>query len=158
MSGHAGSPNKEGKAHSSRASSAVHDNVKGTISDALAHIFNLCIDQGYFPDELKLGRITPIHKKGSKSLISNYRPVCNLSPFSKIFERIVYNRMVEFIDKFNIFSPTQYGFRKEMGTETALVDFTDYIYKGLTKKLNVCTRLFCFKNLNICWQRLRVSC
>ena len=45
--------------------------------------------------------------------------------------------MVEFMDKFNIFVPTQYGFRKKIGAETALVDFTDYIYKGLTNKQNV---------------------
>ena len=82
--------------------------------------FNICVKQGYFPDELKLGRITPIHKKGSKKLVSNYRPVCNLSPFSKIFERVVYNRMLEFIDRNNIFSTSQFGFRKEMGSETAL--------------------------------------
>ena len=45
--------------------------------------------------------------------------------------------MLEYIEKFNIFSSTQFGFRKEMGTETALVEFTDFIHKGLTKKHNV---------------------
>ena len=120
-------------------SAAVLEDTKHMISDILSHIFNLCIEQGYFPEELKLGRITPIHKKGSKTVINNYRPVCNLSPFSKIFERIVYNRMLEFINKNHIFSTTQYGFRKEMGTETALIDFTDFIYKGLTKRHNVGT-------------------
>ena len=118
-------------------SSAVLDNVKGIISPHLANIYNLCIDQGYFPDELKLGRITPVHKKGCKFQVNNYRPVCNLSPFSKILERIIYNRMLEFIDKFNLFSPSQFGFRKNMGTETALIDFIDYIQKGLTKKHSV---------------------
>ena len=118
-------------------SSAVLECVKDVISHHLSNIFNLCLNQGYFPDELKLGRITPIHKKGSKLLVNNYRPVCNLSPFSKIFERIVYNRMLEYIQKFNVFSKTQFGFRKEMGTETALVEFTDFIHKGLSKRSNV---------------------
>ena len=118
-------------------SSAVLENVKGIISDALAHIFNLCIEQGYFPCELKVGRITPIHKKGNKNLVINYRPVCNLSPFSKIFERIIYDRMLEYLNRFNIISSTQYGFRKEMGTETALIDFTNFIHTGLTKKHHV---------------------
>ena len=72
-------------------------------------------------------------------MISNYRPVCNLSPFSKIFERIIHNRMLEFIKKNKIFSTTQYGFRKEMGTETALIDFTDFIHQGLLKRHNVGT-------------------
>ena len=115
-------------------STAVLDNVKSTISPYLVNIFNLCINQGYFPDELKVGRITPIHKKGCKFLVNNYRPVCNLSPFSKIFERIIYNRMIDFIERFNILSQTQNGFRKGMGTENALIDFVDFIHKGFTKK------------------------
>lgn len=110
-------------------SSSVLENVKDSISDILAYIFNLCVEQGYFPDELKLGRITPIHKKGSKKLVSNYRPVCNLSPFSKIFERVVYNRMLEFIDRNNIFSTSQFGFRKEMGTETTLLNLRTFYTK-----------------------------
>ena len=118
-------------------STAVLEDEKHVISNILSNIFNLCVTQGYFPEELKLGRITPIFKKGSKSLIDNYRPVCNLSPFSKIFEKIVHNRMLEFIDKNNIFSNTQFGFRKEMGTETALVDFTDFIHQRLLKRHNV---------------------
>ena len=84
-----------------------------------------------------VGCITSIFKKGDKSSISNYRPVCSLSPFSKIFERIVYNRMVDFITKYNIFAETQYGFRKNKSTESALLDFTNYIHEGLTKNLNV---------------------
>ena len=107
------------------------------ISKPLLHIFNLSIQQGYFPTELKLGCITPIFKKGDKFSISNYRPVCSLSPFSKIFERILYNKMLDYIIKFNVFSDTQYGFRKNKSTETALLDFTNYIYEGLSKKLNV---------------------
>ena len=118
-------------------STAVLEDAKHVISNILSNIFNLCVTQGYFPEELKLGRITPIFKKGSKSLFDNYRPVCNLSPFSKIFEKIVHNRMLEFIDKNNIFSNTQFGFRKEMGTETALVDFTDFIHQRLLKRHNV---------------------
>ena len=94
-------------------SAAVLEDTKHIISGILSNIFNLCVVQGYFPEELKLGRITPIHKKGSKTVINNYRPVCNLSPFSKIFERIVYNRMLEFINKNNVFSTTQYGFRRK---------------------------------------------
>ena len=118
-------------------SAAVLEDTKYIISKILSDIFNMCVTQGYFPDELKLGRITPIFKKGSRTVINNYRPVCNLSPFSKIFEKIVHNRMLDFIKRNNIFSSSQYGFRKDMGTETALIDFTDFIYQGLLKRHNV---------------------
>ena len=60
-----------------------------------------------------------------------------MSPFSKIFERIIYDRMIEFIDKFNIFSKSQFGFRKNMSTETALINFVEFVHKGLTAKHNV---------------------
>ena len=118
-------------------SSAVLEEVSSTISPYLTDIFNSCIHQGYFPRELKLGRITPVHKKGCKLSTMNYRPICNLSPFSKIFERIMYNRMLDFIKKCNIFSSAQFGFQKDMGTENALIEFVEYIQIGLTKRNNV---------------------
>ena len=114
-------------------SSAVLENIKSTISPHLTNIYNLCINQGYFPNELKIGRITPVHKKGCKYSVSNYRPICSLSPFSRILEKIVNNRMLEFIEKYNIFSSSQYGFRKGMGTEAALTNFIKYIHNSLTK-------------------------
>ena len=82
-----------------QVSTDILKEINSGISGPLLHIFNLCIRDGYFPTELKLGCITPIFKKGDKYSMSNYRPVCSLSPFSKIFERIIYNRMLEFINK-----------------------------------------------------------
>ena len=115
-------------------STLVLKECKSVLSDILVFIFNLCVSQGYFPSELKTGCITPIHKSGSKNCINNYRPVCSLSPFSKIFERVIYNRMIEYIENNNIFSNTQYGFRKGLSTENALVHFIDEVHKGLQNR------------------------
>ena len=82
-----------------KISSSVLKQSKSIISDILVFIFNLCITQGYFPTELKTGCLTPIFKSGSKNYVYNYRPVCSLSPFSKIIERVTYNRMIDFIEK-----------------------------------------------------------
>ena len=112
-------------------------NIKSDISTTLANVFNLCTDQGYFPDELKTGCITPVYKKGEKSDVSNYRPVCTLSPFSKIFERLIYSRMLKFIEKYDLLSNTQFGFRSNLSTESALLKFNDFVHKGLTLKQNV---------------------
>ena len=60
-------------------STLVLKEVKSIISDLLSYIYNLCIGQGYFPDELKIGCITPIYKKGDRHNIENYRPICSLS-------------------------------------------------------------------------------
>ena len=105
------------------------------LAPIIAHILNLCTHQGYFPQELKKGCITPIFKGGNKEIINNYRPVCSLSPMSKIMEKVIYNRMIKFIDKYNILSTQQYGLRKNMGTDTALINYTDTILKGLNDKL-----------------------
>ena len=80
-------------------STTVLESCKHIISPILSHIINLCLNDGYFPEELKLGCITPIFKKGDNDLIENYRPVCSLSPFSKIIERVIYDRMISFIKK-----------------------------------------------------------
>ena len=118
-------------------STLVLKDVRFTISNSLSKIYNLCIENGYFPEELKIGCITPVFKKGDKTEVSSYRPVCSLSSFSKIFERIVYNRMLQFIEKHDILSKTQFGFRKNVSTETALINFIDFVHKGLTAKHNV---------------------
>ena len=107
---------------------------KTILSEVLAHIFNNCISDGYFPFELKEGCITPIYKGGTKTELNNYRPVCSLPSFSKIFERILYDRMITYIEKNNILSKTQYGFRKGLSTENAIINFIDKIHTGLESR------------------------
>ena len=108
---------------------SVLESCKHIISPILCHLINLCVQQVYFPDNLKTGCITPIFKKGDKEKVNNYRPVCSLSPLSKIIEKAINNRMVKYLDKFKLFSETQFGFRKNMGTENALLNYIDNIQK-----------------------------
>ena len=64
-----------------------------SIVEPLSIIFNNCINQSMFPNIWKKSNISPIHKKGDKQIINNYRPV-SLFPFcGKIFERIVFNSL-----------------------------------------------------------------
>ena len=107
------------------------------ISEPLSFIFNLCINQGYFPIELKSGCITPTYKKGEHTNIENYRPVCSLSQFSKIFEKVIYHQMINYIEKNNIITNSQFGFRANKSTESALIDLVDFVHKGLTNKSNI---------------------
>ena len=107
---------------------------KHIITPILCHLINLFVQQGYFPDNLKTGCITPIYKKGDREKVNNYRPVCSLSPLSKIIEKVINNRMVEYLDKYRLLSKTQYGFRKNMGTENALLNYIDFLQKELNDK------------------------
>ena len=89
--------------------------------------FNQSIILGIFPDKLKYAKVIPIHKKGSPTDPSNYRPISLLSIFSKIFEKLMHKRLYEFLDKMNIFYSLQFGFRKKHSTNHALISMTESI-------------------------------
>lgn len=106
------------------------------ISEVLADIFNQCIIKETFPQKLKLAKIKPIFKKGDKLNPENYRPISLLPVFSKVFERILYNRLLQFLDKCNILNRNQFGFRKGRSTTCAVFEFTDSVLKALDNNSN----------------------
>ena len=63
------------------------------LCEPLKYLFNLSIVKGIFPDDLKIAKVTPIYKANNSSNISNYRPISVQSYFSKMLERIMYNRL-----------------------------------------------------------------
>ena len=91
---------------------------KDYIDFPLSHIFNLCLSSGTFPLKMKLSVIKPIHKKNNITIISNYRPISILSQLSKMLEKILYNRLIQFIQNNNIINTTQYGFLKKRSNYT----------------------------------------
>jgi len=68
------------------------------ISSPLTYICNRMLSSGIFPTRLKFAEVKPIFKKGDKNDTSNYRPVSLLTSFSKIFERVIYNRLYHHIN------------------------------------------------------------
>ena len=72
------------------------------------------------PVELKIARVVPLFKAGDKSIFSNYRPISVLPSFSKILEKLVYNRLIDYLSKYKILSDNQFGSRKQHSTEYAL--------------------------------------
>ena len=97
----------------------------------IPHIFNISLQQGVFPNELKVARVIPLFKSGNTMLFSNYRPVSVLSVFSKIFERIMYNRLLKFINQHNILYDYQFGFRGDHSPNLALLFLVDKISNAL---------------------------
>ena len=65
------------------------------------------------PDDLKIAKFIPVYKSDDKKIVSNYRPVSVLPAFSKILEKIVYNRLLDFINQHNLLSKAQYVFWKK---------------------------------------------
>ena len=107
-----------------------------SIIKPLSIIFNNCITEGYFPLLWKKGNIIPIHKKGSKQEITNYRPISLLPIFSKIFERIIFNALYNYIHQNNYFNPNQSGFRSGDSYIHQLISITHGIHKTFDENLS----------------------
>ena len=101
------------------------------LAPCISNIINVSFLEGIFPDCLKSARVIPLHKKGSTSDPSNYRPISTLPFLSKLFEKAMYNRMVKFLNKFNIISPNQFGFRQNSSANDAILTFTTQIHGAI---------------------------
>ena len=106
-----------------------------TISDVLAHIFNNSITTGIVPSFLKEAYVTPIFKAGDKHDCTNYRPISILPSISKLLEKIVYNRIFDFITRHNILTSQQFGFRPRRSTYMAINELYCKVADSLDKKL-----------------------
>lgn len=115
--------------------------ISCNIVDILSTLFNRSIIEGIFPESLKVATVIPLFKKGDRLLISNYRPISLLPVVSKIFEKAVKNRMVNFLDSFSCFSKCQFGFRCGLGTEDALIEVMNPLHEGLNNS-NMVAALF----------------
>ena len=84
------------------------------ISLFLCTIFNSCIQRGEFPDALKIAEVVPVFKKGDSNLLTSYRPISILSQTSKIFEKLISNRINNYLEKYHLISDKQFCFRKTL--------------------------------------------
>ena len=94
--------------------------ISESIAYPLSKIANLSFEQGIFPTELKISIVSPLYKAKDPMFFNNYRPISLLSVFSKILERLMYNRLLKFIDKNNLLNEFQFGFRNNHSTFMAL--------------------------------------
>ena len=90
------------------------------IAEPLAHIINQSFLSGIFPTAFKTAKVIPIFKTGKSDDVQNYRPISLLNNLSKIFEKLMYKRIVEFFNKHNLLYDNQFGFRKGHSTVDAI--------------------------------------
>ena len=93
---------------------------------------------GFYPDILKIAKVIPLHKGGSKLDLSNYRPISILSPIDKIFETIIHKRLVDFWEKFDMFTTSQFGFGRNHSTNLAITHLYEKILQQRDENKLVC--------------------
>ena len=98
----------------------------------LSILINACFDLGVFSNILKIAKVIPVFKANDKGKVSNYRPISLLSVFSKILEKLVYTRTVDFLNSHSVLFPTQYGFRPKFSTIHAVLDIITSCYDNMT--------------------------
>ncbi|XP_055381850.1 uncharacterized protein LOC129612327 [Condylostylus longicornis] len=118
------------------------------LSKPISTLFNRSISEGTFPSWWKTSFIRPVHKKGEKKNIENYRPIAKLSSIPKVFELMVYDVIYNYCSELVV--PNQHGFLKMKSTVTNLVECsskflntmeagsqTDVIYTDLSKAFDL---------------------
>ena len=93
----------------------------------LTHVINKSLREGVFPSELKLANVVPIFKAGATNKITNYRQISVLLFFSKVFEKIIYHTLIEFMDHNDILYCYQFGFRQRHSTQQAIITLVNKI-------------------------------
>jgi hypothetical protein len=106
-----------------------------SIIESLVYLFNLVLNTGIFPEDMKIAKVTPIHKSGEKTDCGNYRPISVISVVAKILEKIMYNQVVDFLKQNSILTDQQSGFRPLHSTETTLLHSANQCLVNMDKGL-----------------------
>ena len=112
----------------------VLKNCEPELSYILVKLFNKCLKESCFLDCWNVSSVVPVFKNiGESSTAKNYRPVSLLSVVSKVFEKLVNNRIVDHLDKCGLFSDFQYGFRSSRSTADLLTVVSDRIARTFNR-------------------------
>ena len=117
--------------------------IVSVICKRLAHICNNIISfrTGVFPSRMKIAKVIPMFKSGTKTDVTNYRPISLLPQFSKILEKLFLTRINSFLCVNNILSSSQYGFRTNLFTPLAVIELIEEITNATDNK-NQAIRVF----------------
>ena len=78
--------------------------VSPELSFVISKLFNESVEQCIFPNCFKIARVIPLFKGGNTDVLDNFRPISILPFLSKVFEKLLLIRLVDFVNSFNILS------------------------------------------------------
>ena len=108
------------------------------ISPVLSDILNTSVSLGACPPKLKMSKNISSKLTTRPTDSSDYKPISLLSNFKRIFEKIMYDRIRDFIEKHSLLYSSQYGFRQAHSTQHAILDMVETIQTNMDKKLFSC--------------------
>ena len=114
-------------------------------TERLVTIINTSLSTGVFPESLKIAKVIPVFKADKPTLFSNYRPISILPAFSKLFEKVMYSRQIDFLNLLNILYSKQFGFRNNHSTTLAFIGLINNISSAIDRNE---TTLGIFLNLS----------
>ena len=94
--------------------------ASSVIVTPISTLINRSFEAATFPPVLKIAKVIPIYKEGDSENFENYRPISSLPQVAKVFERAIYNRILDCVNKFQLLSPSQFGFRQKRRTVDAI--------------------------------------
>ena len=112
--------------------------LKTFVSGPLACLINCSFSSGVVPDNLKITRVILVYKKVIKSTVAYYRPISLISIFNKFLEKLMYNRLLNFLEKHQVLFSGQFGFSASHSTSHAILFITDKIQKAIENKHYSC--------------------
>jgi len=109
----------------------------GAISNSVAKLFNHSLETQKFPTKWKFSNVVPVHKKSSRNEKANYRPISLLCNISKAMERLVHNKMYDYLTSNSLLTPLNSGFKKHDSATNQLIALHNNICKSLEQKHDV---------------------
>ena len=105
------------------------------IYEALTIVFNDSLQLGIFPDIFKMSKVTPVDKGGNDLNPSNYRPISTLSALTQIFEKLICEQLVNYLERRSVLCQYQFGFRKGHSTAQAIAEIPDNLRKSIDNNM-----------------------
>lgn len=123
-------------------SGSTISNIIDIIIVPFTYLVNQSLIQGYFPNLFKQALVYPLHKKGDRENVDNYRQISQIGALAKLYEKIVATAIIDFLTQNNLINKDQHGFIPNKSTESASFALFDFIYNELDKNKHVVAILF----------------
>lgn len=101
------------------------------LTSPLLHLIKLVFTKGKLPRQWKESIITPVYKSGKQNQLTNYRPISIINNFAKVFEYCLREKLLNYFDMNGVLTENQFGFRKNLSTENAVLKLSEQIIQNL---------------------------